>query len=117
MALPKMVARMAIDNVKRLKENRRMYYRGELDGYCPHGTYVGGCGIDWMCHACEMGYSDYECALAAAWDEASRVRRFHSDELFQTIFKEHKEAFEYMTNEELHRFFTAFTYLDAAMKG
>lgn len=24
-------------------------------GYCPHGKYVGGCGIDWMCFACEMG--------------------------------------------------------------
>lgn len=24
-------------------------------GYCPHGKYVGGCGIDWMCGACEMG--------------------------------------------------------------
>jgi len=23
--------------------------------YCKHGVYVGGCGIDWMCHACEMG--------------------------------------------------------------
>lgn len=25
---------------------------------CKHGSYVGGCGIDWMCHACEMGYPD-----------------------------------------------------------
>lgn len=23
--------------------------------YCKHGTYVGGCGVDHMCHACEMG--------------------------------------------------------------
>ena len=23
--------------------------------HCKHGVYVGGCGIDWMCHACEMG--------------------------------------------------------------
>ena len=23
--------------------------------YCPHGAYVGGCGIDYMCHYCEMG--------------------------------------------------------------
>jgi hypothetical protein len=27
-------------------------------GYCPHGTYVGGCGIDWMCGDCEMGNYD-----------------------------------------------------------
>jgi hypothetical protein len=25
------------------------------DGYCKHGVYVGGCGIDWMCGACECG--------------------------------------------------------------
>lgn len=23
--------------------------------YCPHGTYVGGCAIDYLCHACENG--------------------------------------------------------------
>ena len=23
--------------------------------FCPHGVYVGGCGVDHMCHACEMG--------------------------------------------------------------
>ena len=21
--------------------------------YCPHGVYVGGCGIDYMCGICE----------------------------------------------------------------
>lgn len=26
--------------------------------YCKHGRYVGGCGIDWMCHRCEMGDED-----------------------------------------------------------
>lgn len=25
------------------------------DGYCKHGVYVGGCGIDWMCGRCEDG--------------------------------------------------------------
>ena len=24
-------------------------------GYCKHGVYVGGCGIDWMCGQCENG--------------------------------------------------------------
>jgi hypothetical protein len=28
------------------------YYPGDV---CPHGVYVGGCGIDWMCGACEAG--------------------------------------------------------------
>ena len=23
--------------------------------YCPHGKYVGGCGIDHLCHYCELG--------------------------------------------------------------
>ena len=27
-------------------------------GYCKHGTYVGGCGIDWMCGSCESGDPD-----------------------------------------------------------
>jgi hypothetical protein len=117
MTLPKMVARMAIDNVKRLKEARRAYYRGELDNYCPHGTYVGGCGIDWMCHYCESGYSDYEVALGAAWDESARIRKSHADELFRTIFRGHSDVFDYMTSRELSQFVTAFTYLDATMKG
>jgi hypothetical protein len=25
------------------------------EGYCIHGTYVGGCGIDHMCGRCEDG--------------------------------------------------------------
>ena len=25
------------------------------EGYCRHGKYVGGCGVDWMCGACEDG--------------------------------------------------------------
>jgi len=28
------------------------YYPGDV---CKHGTYTGGCGIDWMCGPCEMG--------------------------------------------------------------
>jgi hypothetical protein len=30
-------------------------FDGLAQGYCVHGTYVGGCGIDWMCGACESG--------------------------------------------------------------
>lgn len=29
------------------------YYPGDC---CPHGTYVGGCGPDIMCAACEAGH-------------------------------------------------------------
>ena len=42
-------------------------------GYCPHGKYVGGCGIDWMCQACEMGDDDYDLA-----DLDSMIRYHHS---------------------------------------
>lgn len=33
----------------------------DRDGYCEHGTYVGGCGPDLMCQWCESGasWSDY----------------------------------------------------------
>ena len=34
-------------------------YADESD-YCPHGMYVGGCGIDWMCSWCESGISAEE---------------------------------------------------------
>lgn len=35
---------------------------GQFDGtsgYCKHGVYTGGCGIDYMCGACEMGYDQW----------------------------------------------------------
>jgi hypothetical protein len=28
---------------------------GKWDGYCKHGVYVGGCGVDLMCIRCELG--------------------------------------------------------------
>ena len=28
------------------------YYPGDV---CKHGTYTGGCGIDWICGPCELG--------------------------------------------------------------
>jgi len=30
-------------------------FDGLAQGYCVHGTYVGGCAEDWMCGACESG--------------------------------------------------------------
>lgn len=37
------------------------------DGYCVHGVYVGGCGIDWICGLCEDGvsYEEWQAGLAA----------------------------------------------------
>ena len=42
----------------------------ERDGYCEHGVYVGGCGIDWMCGYCESGVSVADLAEAEAAAEA-----------------------------------------------
>lgn len=36
------------------RHERDMYWRHK-SGYCEHGVYVGGCGIDWMCGRCESG--------------------------------------------------------------
>jgi hypothetical protein len=44
---------------------REAYYSGESQGVCPHGVYVGGCGIDWMCGYCEDG--PYEITQEAIW--------------------------------------------------
>ena len=42
-------------------------------GYCKHGVYVGGCGIDWMCGDCEAGTTDAEIEQR---ERANAVRRF-----------------------------------------
>lgn len=44
----------------------------DYDGYCEHGTYVGGCGIDWMCSDCELGISAEE---AREIDRAQKLRK------------------------------------------
>lgn len=50
--------------------------------YCVHGVYVGGCGADYMCGACEMGddvtaeqRAEYE-ADREAWEDRSDEERF-----------------------------------------
>jgi hypothetical protein len=37
-------------------------------GYCEHGKYVGGCGIDWMCGYCEDGIS---------WEDFQAIEHYH----------------------------------------
>lgn len=52
------------------------YYAGRSDGYCPHGVYVGGCGIDWMCGACEgESYSFTQQAYFEATNHINNERR------------------------------------------
>jgi hypothetical protein len=52
--------------------------------YCVHGTYVGGCGVDWMCGACESGYeitpeerAVHEAAIRR-WHRKTKAERFDS---------------------------------------
>lgn len=65
-------------------ERIRAYWAGELDGYCIHGVYVGGCGIDWMCGRCESGeqLSPTEWAMEIVREErryaaANELRTMH----------------------------------------
>ena len=44
------------------------------EGYCEHGVYVGGCGIEWMCGHCENGVTAEELAQWKAAHEASLPR-------------------------------------------
>ena len=45
-----------------LANSLRDFGHRSRDGFCRHGVYVGGCGIDWMCGTCEMYSLDEEVA-------------------------------------------------------
>lgn len=61
----------------------------ELDarsGYCEHGNYVGGCGVDYMCHYCENGekrdaYREaiYQAKLAIDLEKVEFIQKFLAD--------------------------------------
>lgn len=61
--------------------------------HCVHGTYVGGCGIDWMCGPCEMGVE---------WDDYlehldHQRRQYERDRFFNELyanFNRHCEDFK-----------------------
>jgi len=62
---------------------------------CIHGTYVGGCGIDYMCHACEMG--DLELSPNDAFEAAKRswIRDMNAKvEDLMFVMKIHDEKIE-----------------------
>lgn len=51
------------------------------DGYCRHGAYVGGCGIDWMCGTCENYSLDEEIeAIREAINLLMETHRYDSIE-------------------------------------
>jgi hypothetical protein len=41
-------------------------FDGLAQGYCKHGTYVGGCAEDWICGACESGEDSRDFVQVAA---------------------------------------------------
>lgn len=57
------------------------------DGYCEHGTYVGGCGIDWLCQWCEDGISLTEARriVAAERLRATRERAGRAAQLLAVL--------------------------------
>jgi hypothetical protein len=55
------------------------------DGHCKHGTYVGGCGIDWMCGLCESDVTDYEWAIGVALDKYRRDMKEKANEEFDKL--------------------------------
>lgn len=54
------------------------------DGYCQHGQYVGGCGIDYMCEWCENGVSAAE-ARRIIVKERTRAVRERADRAARTL--------------------------------
>lgn len=117
MTVPKLIAKKAIEYKNRLNEQERAYWDGELDGHCHHGTYVGGCGIDWMCHYCESGYSNYEVALGQAYDDARRERKAIYDALWEFLLKEHASLWDLTDKTEQKQIVDHFTDLLKAIKG
>lgn len=60
------------------EENQPAQYGADSD-FCEHGTYVGGCGIDWMCGDCELGISAAE-ARQIETQRRTRIIREKSEE-------------------------------------
>lgn len=116
MTVPKLVAKKAIEIKNRLNAAYEEYRSGNTDGYCHHGTYVGGCGIDWMCYYCESGYSNYEVALGAAYDWAACQRKVIYDDLWNFMLKEKSELWELTSREKQKEIVDHFTDLLKAIK-
>lgn len=98
-------------------ERTRAYWAGELDGYCIHGTWVGGCGIDWMCGRCE---SDQP-LFATEWAmEIVREERRYAIIRELNEMRERIEAVvgetKLFTNSEIKEMWTAWIHLTNATR-
>ena len=60
-------------------------------GYCEHGKYVGGCGIDWMCGWCEDGVSAAEAERISrdSRTHATRVAAERAADVLNTLLSHH----------------------------
>lgn len=65
------MAEMMDDRDDRDDRPTQSYYDGDI---CPHGVYVGGCGIDWMCQWCEDGISLAEAKRIVSAEKTRAVR-------------------------------------------
>lgn len=74
-----------------------------IDGYCPHGVYVGGCGIDWMCGICESGGSIYTHALNIAYENEREVERKAIRENYDRVLKNFYECQDADELRRLHK--------------
>lgn len=53
----------------------------DLDSpYCEHGNYVGGMGIDYLCHWCESGtpFDEYVAIMQIRENREQRARTAHA---------------------------------------
>lgn len=68
--------REAIAEAQRLYAEAEAYHSVQYEGYCFHGMWVGGCGIDWMCGACESGElgSDHYDYLSGSYRYSEALR-------------------------------------------
>ncbi len=69
--------------IKRL-EDWRHGSAGDHDGYCRHGAYVGGCGIDWMCGTCENYSLDEE--IAAIRESIKLLEETHRFDSIEGVY-------------------------------
>lgn len=98
--------RRAIEIKTELIREYERYYRGETEGHCPHGVYVGGCGADYMCGYCESNYSILEYALIVAYDERRRERNHIDMELVKKIMSGF--PWEHFDQRESHEIYKRF---------
>lgn len=74
------------------RQERDMYDRHQ-SGYCPHGVYVGGCGIDWMCGRCESGEEPMTKAERKKYDR-TRKANYYLNRVLYLLKRDRWEAAE-----------------------